>query len=533
MIMILLSCKEDPVEVLTFEDTVEYVETDPRLFLSKLDTLSSGHKLSNENDATLFLLNSMCKNYIDEKVFPPLDNIEKCVSYISVSKDVRKQLESLLFLARAYHNNNDAEKEISTVNKALDIAKKHKDNKWIFYLYTYLSEIYLKNVDLIRFAESQSMAKTYYKEEELKQTDIYTKLAIGKTYIYNHKYDKAIDVFRNISHTIGDRHAYYGYNQFLYGLAYFKNNDWKSCIRHIEIALQKLHRPRILFICYSILTHCYASLGNLDKANFYKKQAISSYTPDKFISMEIEFYKICAELARKSDNISEETLYLNKIIDIYDNKLRTLNDKTLSEALLKYEYNKKVEKYKNKIEFYKYMAFSLVFVLIVSVILYIAKKKQQAYRLLLLNEQIAGMESLKSVSEEAKFMIARDIEIAKRISYLKYSNNEKSEKLIHEIEKLNIVNGNKLLDSQWNEFFRHIDIIFDGFHTRLLQKYHMLTEKEVQLCCMLVAGFRTEEVASVWQQSIYTVHKAKTNIRKKVSSAEGIDLISFLKEKLY
>lgn len=533
MLMALLSCKEGAKDTLSFEDTVAFMEGDPVQFLHKLDTASVNRDLHNEKDATVFLLKSMCENYVNNDLFPDVPKIEECVSLISDSKDVCKQLESLFFLAKVYRHEERNEDEISTINKALDIAKNNDDNKWIFYLYSYLSEIYLNNVDLIRYAEFQGKAKDFYKNEDLKQTDIYTRLAIGKTLFYNKKYDKAIEVFKNISQIIGEKHAYYGYNHFFQAMTHFMMGDWKSCINHTKIALPYVHKHTNLFVCYSMLTHCCYSLGRTQGVEEYKKKALECYEKGGLTFIEIEFYKICAEQARLNSDVAEEMMYMNKIINVYNKKLITLNDNTLSVALLKYDYIKKEKSYRNKINLYKYIALSMVFVLIISITLYISKKKQQTYRLLLLNEQIAGMESLKSVSEEAKFMIARDIEIAKRISYLKYSNNEKSDKLIHEIEKLNIVNGNKLLNSQWNEFFRHIDIIFDGFHTRLIQKYPILTQKEIQLCCMLVAGFRTEEIAAVWQQSIYTVHKAKTNIRKKVSSAEGMDLISFLKKQIY
>lgn len=532
-LLVFSSCEKDPKGVFTFEDTVEYMESDPRQFLQKLDSSSADEHLDDEDDATVFLLKAMCSNYINETVFPSVSEMEDCVSLLSSTDDVYKYLEGLLFLARTYHNSKDSALEVSTVDKALDFARKHNNKKWIFYLYTYLSELYLKNVDLIRFAEYQSMAKPYYKNLVLKETDIYTKQAIGKSYIYNRRYDDAAAIFSEVSQAIGEKHAYYGYNHLLLGIVYFRKGEWNASIEHLEIAMSKMNRPNALFMCYSILTHCYAPVDNLEKAYAYKQKAIESYHTDETSSLEIEFYKICARLAEKSEDYSEETLFLNKIIEVYDQKLRTLNDKTLSEAMMKYEYNHKEAEYKNKIGIYKYAALFLVFVLLVAAVMYISWKKQHAYKVLLLNEQIGKLKVMSSVSEETKFMIARDIEIARRVSYLKFSKNEKSNKFIEEIEKLNILDGNKLLDLKWDDFFRHIDIVFDGFYTKLMQKFPSLSDKDVQLCCMLLAGFRTEEIASVWRQSIHTVHKTKSNLRKKILPSESGDFVAALKEKIY
>ena len=49
---------------------------------------------------------------------------------------------------------------------------------------------------------------------------------------------------------------------------------------------------------------------------------------------------------------------------------------------------------------------------------------------------------------------------------------------------------------------------------------------------MLVSGFKTEEIAAIWMNSVFSVHKYKTNVRKKINAPEGADIIAFLKEKL-
>ena len=72
------------------------------------------------------------------------------------------------------------------------------------------------------------------------------------------------------------------------------------------------------------------------------------------------------------------------------------------------------------------------------------------------------------------------------------------------------------------------DLSFDNFYTLLKDNFSDLNEKELQLCCMMVAGFKTEEIAAIWMQSIFSVHKYKTNIRKKLKTPEGANIIAFL-----
>ena len=44
----------------------------------------------------------------------------------------------------------------------------------------------------------------------------------------------------------------------------------------------------------------------------------------------------------------------------------------------------------------------------------------------------------------------------------------------------------------------------EKFNFMLKENYSCLNEKEMQLCCMMIAGFKTEEIAAIWMQSIFS-----------------------------
>lgn len=111
---------------------------------------------------------------------------------------------------------------------------------------------------------------------------------------------------------------------------------------------------------------------------------------------------------------------------------------------------------------------------------------------------------------------------------LRYTQREQSSKFIKELNKFDITRNNSLLTTQWDNFYKHIDLLFGNFYTLLKDNFHNLNEKEIQLCCMIIAGFKTEEIAAIWMQSVYSVHKYKTSIRKKTNAPEGCNIIDFL-----
>ena len=79
----------------------------------------------------------------------------------------------------------------------------------------------------------------------------------------------------------------------------------------------------------------------------------------------------------------------------------------------------------------------------------------------------------------------------------------------------------------WSDLYPVIDQLYDNFHTRLTEQYgNALTQKEIQISCLLCAGFSTKEIGVITQQSDATIYVRKTSIRKKIGAAEGQDIVA-------
>lgn len=81
----------------------------------------------------------------------------------------------------------------------------------------------------------------------------------------------------------------------------------------------------------------------------------------------------------------------------------------------------------------------------------------------------------------------------------------------------------------WEELYPVIDASYNGFYTKLINGYgDRLNEKEIQLCCLLHAGFTTKEINVVTGQSVSTIYHRKIDIRIKLNLVETGALTSFL-----
>ena len=115
---------------------------------------------------------------------------------------------------------------------------------------------------------------------------------------------------------------------------------------------------------------------------------------------------------------------------------------------------------------------------------------------------------------------------------------EANQQLLARLMALNEETANALID--WPSIYQTIDLVYDGFYTRLVHKYGdkgqsdqvpstkehgpLLNEKEIQLCCLLKADFSTKEINMLTRQSLQTIYQRKTQVRQKLSLAEAEDI---------
>ena len=120
---------------------------------------------------------------------------------------------------------------------------------------------------------------------------------------------------------------------------------------------------------------------------------------------------------------------------------------------------------------------------------------------------------------------------------------EANQQLLARLMALNEETANALID--WPSIYQTIDLVYDGFYTRLVQKYGakgqsdqepstsdqetmyqgpVLNEKEIQLCCLLKADFSTKEINMLTRQSLQTIYQRKTQVRQKLNLPEAEDI---------
>lgn len=100
---------------------------------------------------------------------------------------------------------------------------------------------------------------------------------------------------------------------------------------------------------------------------------------------------------------------------------------------------------------------------------------------------------------------------------------EANQHLLAQLTAINESKASALID--WQSIYRTIDGAYNGFYSRLMTCHgETLNEKEIQLCCLLRAGFSTKEINMLTRQSLQTIYQRKTQIRQKLGLQEADDI---------
>ena len=172
----------------------------------------------------------------------------------------------------------------------------------------------------------------------------------------------------------------------------------------------------------------------------------------------------------------------------------------------------------------------LFFVTLGGILLFVYLYRRRQRQLLEKEEEIETLRNMLASAdkpddkESVRKLMLQQLGVIKTIAG---TPTEANQQLLARLMALNEETANALID--WPSIYQTIDLVYDGFYTRLVQKYgNVLNEKELQLCCLLKADFSTKEINMLTRQSPQTIYQRKTQVRQKLSLAEAEDITKIL-----
>lgn len=171
----------------------------------------------------------------------------------------------------------------------------------------------------------------------------------------------------------------------------------------------------------------------------------------------------------------------------------------------------------------------LFFVTLGGILLFVYLYRRRQRLLLEKEEEIETLKGLLKVqSDDVRCTKEADVRklMLQQLGVIKTiagTPTEANQQLLARLMALNEETANALID--WSSIYQTIDLVYDGFYTRLRDKYKdVLNEKELQLCCLLKADFSTKEINMLTRQSLQTIYQRKTQVRQKLNLPEAEDI---------
>lgn len=179
LLFALYACGKTYQDDTAFNDKITLLENHPEAILAQPDSTDFS-RITTEKEATAFLLRSLARHYTSRDFYPEKEKLQECIRIFRSRNKVQQELEALFLLAETCKKENNTAEEIAAIEQGMKLAELADDPVWKFHLYNYLSDMYLRKYDMLKFIKNQALANQSIKEMNTDELDPFTLTLLGK-----------------------------------------------------------------------------------------------------------------------------------------------------------------------------------------------------------------------------------------------------------------------------------------------------------------------------------------------------------------
>ena len=469
--------------------------------------------------------------------------LPEAIHYYRERKDSSRMLDGYLLEASYYKWMKQEERMDEAIENGLDYAIARKDTFWLLLFYRGKAEVAYQRNDHSQVIELMEKILQYADKLSVRErSSVFYNLGLNMALI-NHPsssdyFERSIDMALAAADTASACHYMRNYATALANnREYVKSND---LLRRVKRLMPAVGNHVMLQITFA---ENFLNLHQLDSARYYWNQAWANeqnHGGDKAEGFSVRSALVQLKtvldytsgtpldiitFGRFADSVRVEMRDQNSVIE---QQLETKNN------LQRLNYELIIKRQKTR------MYSVLVAVLLVGVLLslsfYIRNRRK---RLAEAEERIDTLTRLLEDAQKAsdnqeensdaffKKLLLQQLGIIRLVANTPTSQSQALLKLISGISNKEIPVEGLLA---WADLYPVIDRLYDGFYSRMVERFgQLLSDKEVQICCLLCAGFSTKEIGVVTQQTSATIYVRKTSIRKKINAGEKQDIVECIR----
>lgn len=530
ILVLIVSCNSGKENSLAVSDKI--LQNDPNRALTILDSLEDAGGLSNEEQLHL-VWNRAKAHYMLNMSLAEDEQLPEAIAYYR--KDKEKQSDSYLLEAahlcwtgkvaeavnaieRGFREVSDPTKQVQLLNAELMIFERQRN--------------YQKAIEIIEKTLKYNLSKRDQAMLNFKKGEFLSLMGYSQSELF---YNKSIQLAKENGDTAIACEFLRNYADYLSNNGqYRRSNDM-----YYQIAALMPYVAEMSAIQMA-MTGNYINLHQLDSARICNDKAIKSENnletkgfADIARRVAIEQQRYLLDYANgKNVSYVNFVRYCDSITIDIQSKEKTLVSQQEAKAHLQLA-NKELELGRHRL----WWMLSVALILLVgSIVVGYLYHKNRVQRLAEAEDRIDTLSRMlteaqtstigKSESDDAFFkkILLQQLGIIRIVASAPTSHNQALLKRISSISEGKIPTNSLLI---WSDLYPVIDRLYDNFHSRLSNQFaDRLSEKEIQICCLLCAGFSTKEIGVITQQSDATIYVRKTSIRKKIGAAEGQDIVA-------
>ncbi len=501
----------------------EMMETSPDSALMVLKMLSPIQLINPADKALYALLLSQAYDKTDSLLTSD-SLISIATKYYDAKEPVRAGY-AWLYAARCAKNRNNAEVQANALLKAQEYAEMTD-------CYKLQGLIYCDKADMYQSQKQMDSMIIHNKKgfyAFLKANDTYnavlTAISVGQGYSSTMQPDSATKYFstaekyaKPLNDTLLTATIYKGFGNN----AYYQKNYSQALYFFRKAPLT--NNDVYDYNKWYLISYIFEAMNQLDSAKYY----LNKVKPLDFTA--VNYYSLWLKISEKERNYSKSMYFAKKLIttkdSVYDYKLKN----SFAGLEKKYHYeNLKVANKSLIIKNKQKGIIILVTLLLVSIliIIFINWKLRVNKRQLITQQELNEKEkALLEKANENNTLLQQQSRM--QLILLQSVEQYRSETIKGKIGVTDKKSA-PTIDKIEEEIITYIDSAYKNFSKRVAKAYPHLTQRDIFICCMLLAGFDTGMIATLLNVRNESINIHRSRLRKKLLLDNSSNLMEFLR----
>lgn len=524
------SCTRVLPELKTAE---QLMETAPDSSLHILQKMNGQTINGSYNHALYALLLSQALDKNDKKI--------ETDSLITIATDYFDESDPIhagyawFYHARTANNRGSVDEQAKNLLKAQDYVEKTEDHKLIGLVYGEKGQMY-KN------QQQYDSSICYYRKafQILLKIHDYTncilcQLNIGSNYLSKSDFDSALICFKK-----AERMAKNTQNTLLYSTIYRNIGSVYLKEKKYSEALINYHKVPLTNINmydsnkWLLIANVFIKNNQNDSTRYYLHKV------GVLTEMSTNYYLLWLTLHKNEGNYKEALYYAQKIIDTSDSKNKRKLKISFAGLEKKYKYqglqitNQDLT-IKNKQRGLLLLVTLLTLSIFVVVFLYWrlrTRNKELEYQKDIANKKQELLEKEKentAKEKENNALLEKQLKFQTILLLNIEQHRDNSAKQTGYWNKKKQINKPAQNKAFSTELIACVDMEYNNISQRLKVKYPELSDNDIITCCLMLTGFETGMIATIFDVNIESIFIRRSRIRKKLNLEESEKLEHFLR----